>query len=585
MSELEEALAQEAEIEEGYAAYQRALAEKETLNGKLAELVTLHQQRSEVEQRITAARHALDVERHSAAERVRQLQEAAAALEQEKELLDVQAELARLDKREAERKRIQDDIEILSAEIAAWSAENKRAELDAAQIKEKIDLLQPEGAEEALPERGPSALGQCPLCGQSLPADECARLLDGFQAELESERQAYAERVVAIREGQQRAQGLRTALTEIDRDLRQRTGWQRKEAALAHFVHEARAAYDVLTPAQDALHDIEQRLAEGSYAPAEREALAEIERQLSELGYDADAHRQAQAALEAARPNEARMHTLREARSGIETIRLALSQLSASQVEVEGRLAADEAQAATLQESARRLPDLRRQALEARQILERAHDREQQANLRLGAARNKLDYCDDLRRQRVTRQEEEQALRKEQGIYEELQRAFGKNGVQAMLIESAIPDIEEEANRLLARMTRGTMQVRFETQRDTRRGDTIETLDIHISDSVGTRAYETFSGGERYRINFAIRIALSKLLARRAGAQLRMLVIDEGFGTQDDEGLDGLIDAIHAVRDDFSCILAITHIEELKNMFNVRIEVEKTAQGSTITIM
>ena len=101
---------------------------------------------------------------------------------------------------------------------------------------------------------------------------------------------------------------------------------------------------------------------------------------------------------------------------------------------------------------------------------------------------------------------------------------------------------------------------------------------------MGTRSYETYSGGERYRINFAIRIALSKLLARRAGAQLQMLVIDEGFGTQDDEGRDGLIDAINAVQDDFSCILAITHIEALKDAFNVRIEVNKTAQGSEISI-
>jgi exonuclease SbcC len=64
-----------------------------------------------------------------------------------------------------------------------------------------------------------------------------------------------------------------------------------------------------------------------------------------------------------------------------------------------------------------------------------------------------------------------------------------------------------------------------------------------------------------------------------------MLVIDEGFGTQDTEGRDGLIDAINAIQDDFACILAITHIEELKNAFNVRIEVVKTAQGSQITVV
>jgi DNA repair exonuclease SbcCD ATPase subunit len=50
--------------------------------------------------------------------------------------------------------------------------------------------------------------------------------------------------------------------------------------------------------------------------------------------------------------------------------------------------------------------------------------------------------------------------------------------------------------------------------------------------------YEMFSGGEAFRINFAIRIALSKLLARRAGAPLPTLVIDEGFGTQDNLGLE-----------------------------------------------
>jgi exonuclease SbcC len=269
----------------------------------------------------------------------------------------------------------------------------------------------------------------------------------------------------------------------------------------------------------------------------------------------------------------------------VEAIRLATSQLCQQQARVEADLRADRAQAESLGQIVDQIPDLQRRSLETRQSLETAHDREQQASLRLGAARNKVDHCSDLRRQRAGRRKEEQELREEQAIYQELQHAFSKNGVQAMLIESAIPDIEQEANRLLARMTRGRMQVRFETQRDTQKGDMVETLDIHISDEIGTRSYETYSGGERYRIDFAIRIALSKLLARRSGAQLQMLVIDEGFGTQDSEGRDGLLDAINAVRDDFACILVITHIEELKDAFNVRIEVTKTAQGSEIVIV
>ena len=73
-----------------------------------------------------------------------------------------------------------------------------------------------------------------------------------------------------------------------------------------------------------------------------------------------------------------------------------------------------------------------------------------------------------------------------------------------------------------------------------------------------------YSGGESFRVNFAIRIALSRLLARKAGARLQTLIIDEGFGTQDAKGRERLVEAIETIRDEFSLILAITHIEERK---------------------
>jgi exonuclease SbcC len=119
------------------------------------------------------------------------------------------------------------------------------------------------------------------------------------------------------------------------------------------------------------------------------------------------------------------------------------------------------------------------------------------------------------------------------------------------------------------------MHVTLETQRDTRTGGVAETLDIKISDDLGTRNYELFSGGEAFRINFALRIALSRMLARRAGARLRTLVIDEGFGTQDTQGLERLVEVIKAIQDDFAKIIVITHLTELKNAFETHIEVTK----------
>ena len=110
----------------------------------------------------------------------------------------------------------------------------------------------------------------------------------------------------------------------------------------------------------------------------------------------------------------------------------------------------------------------------------------------------------------------------------------------------------------------------------------IDTLDILIADARGTRPNETYSGGEAFRINFAIRLALARLLAQRAGTALQMLIIDEGFGTQDAEGCDRLIAAINAIASDFACILTVTHMPHLKEAFQARIEVSKSPQGSCI---
>jgi exonuclease SbcC len=215
---------------------------------------------------------------------------------------------------------------------------------------------------------------------------------------------------------------------------------------------------------------------------------------------------------------------------------------------------------------------------------EQTRAEESHARQMLGAAEQKLAACDALVKVRQGKVAERNRLADEKGIYEELRLAFGKKGVPAMIIEAAIPEIEDEANALLTQMTGGRMHVRFDTQKETQKGDTVETLDIQIADELGTRPYENYSGGEQFRVNFAVRVALSKLLARRAGTQLQTLVIDEGFGALDAAGRERLVEAINAVQSDFERILVITHLDELKDAFPARIDVTKTAAGSQIAI-
>ena len=88
-------------------------------------------------------------------------------------------------------------------------------------------------------------------------------------------------------------------------------------------------------------------------------------------------------------------------------------------------------------------------------------------------------------------------------------------------------------------------------------------------------------GGERFRVDFAIRIAPSKLLA---GAPLPTLFIDEGFGTRDAQGRDRVCDVIKAMEDRFERILVITHMDEINEVFPVRIEVSRGVDGSTFAL-
>lgn len=168
--------------------------------------------------------------------------------------------------------------------------------------------------------------------------------------------------------------------------------------------------------------------------------------------------------------------------------------------------------------------------------------------------------------------------------YEILAQTFGKNGIQALLIEDALPEIEQQANNLLARLTDNQSHIVIESVRDLKSGGVKETLDIHIADAAGSRPYEMYSGGEAFRVDFALRVAISKLLARRAGAPLQTLIIDEGFGSQDEEGLARIMDALYVLQNDFSKIIVVSHLTEFKHNFPVHFIVEKSATGSVIRV-
>ena len=113
----------------------------------------------------------------------------------------------------------------------------------------------------------------------------------------------------------------------------------------------------------------------------------------------------------------------------------------------------------------------------------------------------------------------------------------------------------------------------------------MEGLKIIILDQGIERLYETYSGAEKFLIDLSFRIGASKFLTERAGAEIKILVLDEGLGSLDKTNCISVIEVIKEMGDYFEMILVITHIDELKDAFEQKIEISRNSNGSKVKVI
>ncbi len=331
---------------------------------------------------------------------------------------------------------------------------------------------------------------------------------------------------------------------------------------------------------------IEQTLQNRQFALTEQHELQEVADLINQLGFNPATYAALRQQLQEHQHFERQFVQLETAKRQLTEAHAITTDLETRKQRVETEVTMVETERQTLSQGLGALEQIRADLARNEALLQTLRQREGETRMALGRSQSQYDHCLQREAELQTKLTQRDQSVNERSLYGDLVQLFGKNGIQAIMIENAIPELEDEANRILSRVTDNAMHLTLETQRDTRAGGVAETLDIKISDTLGTRNYEMFSGGEAFRINFALRIALSKMLARRAGARLRTLVIDEGFGTQDSQGLERLVEIIKAIREDFAKIIVITHLRDLKNAFDTHIEVKKDPlQGSSYQVL
>jgi exonuclease SbcC len=559
------------EIESGYAAYQQAVEREQELGAKLSRWTELQSRRTQLESQAEKARIELQAERDSAARRVAELQERQADESLLKEHEAAAAMLAELDDVGRRQETDRSALARAAEQRAELRARNEALRTDMDTLRERIEALD-------------KAAAECPLCGQPLTDEHRVEMLERLRREGTARGDAFRSNRSALDELHKECSTLEKSIAEGEKLLRGREPLRRQEAALAERLERGKEASALLTEAQAALASAETALAGNNHARNLGAELDQVVQEQANLGYDFESHELARREMTSQQPYAEQQARLAAALAEIEQDEEGLHRIHERESQLRERCRADSARLADLQNQAKSLQEQIKERAQLEQKLQQARIEEASARQQLGAAQQRLEACKRLQSQQKEKVKTRDELSRMQAVYEQLKTAFGVRGVPAMVIEAAVPEIEEETNRLLDRMTSGSMRVRFETQRETQAGEARETLQIYISDEQGARPYENYSGGEQFRVNFAIRIALSRLLARRAGARLQTLVIDEGFGTQDEVGRQRLVEAINAIKDDFARVLVVTHIEELKDLFPARIEVTRTPQGSLVEV-
>ncbi|MGE5072988.1 MAG: AAA family ATPase [Anaerolineae bacterium] len=571
-------MARAASIQAAYETWRQTVANFQSWDQAASAFREVDQQRAPLLQKIGSEKARLEEEQRSLLVQAGAIQGQAETMAKlEAEIQASRAALAQAEARVAQRLALEEQRTTSRYTQATLVAENDRLKAEMKDLRERIDALA-------------SASGvSCPLCGQELSVEHRASTLQQLEADGKERARLFRlnkDKIDESQAQQKELDGSLAALASADADRIARSSLLAQLTERLQNMHAA--VKDWESKGSKRLKEVTKALDGEKYALEHRKELARLDKHLATLGYDAAAHDATRAIELEQRAADDEYRKLEAARAALAPLESEIARLKSDIASRKSEIARQEAEyqvaRSSLDASEGQAPDLR-QAENAYLAL---CEQENVLNQDVGAARQKVAVLDELRIRRASLADDREALAMQISRHKALERAFSKDGVPALLIEQALPEIESKANELLERLSDGRMSVRFLTQagyKDKKREDLRETLEIQISDGAGLRDYEMYSGGEAFRVDFAIRLALSEVLAQRKGARLQTLVIDEGFGSQDVQGRQRLIEAINIVKDQFAKILVITHLDELKDAFPTRIEVEKTAEGSVARVI
>jgi DNA repair protein SbcC/Rad50 len=377
--------------------------------------------------------------------------------------------------------------------------------------------------------------GVCPTCARPLGA-EFAKVLDLLDRQIEEVRSNgnfYKQRIEQLQQEPVALTEIEHRRLELERQLSQATAELGRLNAQAHDAGPLREEENRLLLRVGELQGALGQL-QGSYDQDRHRAVLRETRALEPLALQAERFR-------------AVVERSDEVAAELEIARAAGEEIAARIRDLRARVVALDYSEAAFHECREAEVVAERERRQAELALVRARAES-------SAAQVAVEAVIQRRAERAERERAAAEAATDLALHQELDRALTE--VRTELNATLRPDLSDLASSFLRDLTNGRYT---DLELD-------EDYAATLLDDGDPKA--VISGGEEDVANLALRLAISQMIAERAGQPLSLLILDEIFGSLDEDRRTAVLDLLRSLADRFPQVILITHIDSVREGFD-----------------
>jgi exonuclease SbcC len=285
--------------------------------------------------------------------------------------------------------------------------------------------------------------------------------------------------------------------------------------------------------------------------------------------YDEPRHREIQRRIRELEPLALEAERLRVVGERAASLGQELAAAQGERADVAGRVAATRARRVELGYSAAEHKAARDAAVAMERERREAEVALARAKGESAAAAEAVAVAERRRAEWAARERDAAATARDLALHQELDRAL--SDLRGELNATLRPDLSDLASSFLRDLTHGRY------------------TELELNEDYGTTLLDdgdpkaVISGGEEDIANLALRLAISQMIAERAGQPLSLLVLDEIFGSLDEDRRVAVVDLLRSLADRFPQVILITHIDSVRDGFDrvIRVGLDVTRGVAT----